>query len=139
MTDSKTRLSKITVMLHWIVGISILILIPMGLYMVKMENYDLYAIHASIGSILLLFILFQVIGRMKKGWLQPISDKNSNKQKIAKFVKWVLFVTAILFPISGILMSIAGGSGLYIFGIELFSANVNPQDPYEMIPLNEIK
>ncbi len=137
MKDTKIKLSRLTIILHWSIGLCILALIQMGIYMVKIEDFDLYAIHSSIGSILLMVIIFQIIGRIKKGWLPPLSDKKTVKQKVAKIVKWVLFFTALLFPISGILMSVAGGSGLYIFGTELFSANVNPQNAYEMIPLNE--
>lgn len=137
MTDNKTKLLRTTIILHWIIGISILVLIPMGIYMIEVEDYDLYAIHSSIGTVLFLLVLFQVIGRIKKGWLPSLSNKNSTKQKFAKFIKLILFITALLFPISGVIMSVAGGSGLYIFGIELVSANVNPQNVYEMIPLNE--
>jgi len=137
MKDTKTKLSSATIILHWFVGVSIFILIPMGLYMVKIEDYDLYALHSSLGTILFFFILFQIINRVRNGWLQPLNNKKTGKQFIAKIVKWVLFTLAVLYPLSGIIMSIAGGFGLYVFGFELSPAHINPENTYEMIPLNE--
>lgn len=58
-------------------------------------------------------------------------------EKTAKAVHWILIVGTALFPISGLMMSVAGGNGLGVFGIELIARNPNPDNPARALPLNE--
>ena len=49
MSDSRVKLSCVSVALHWIVGISIIMLVAVGVYMTDYKVYALYPIHKSVG------------------------------------------------------------------------------------------
>ena len=137
MRDTKEKFSTLTVALHWIVGVTIIALIAVGIYMESYEVYALYDIHKSIGIIILAFVLTRVIWRMQNGWPIPAGDYSTIEHVMAKIVHWVLIIGTLLLPISGMLMSGAGGHGLDIFGLELLAGNPDPNNPEEVIPLNE--
>ncbi|MGY0400274.1 MAG: cytochrome b, partial [Ostreibacterium sp.] len=119
MKDSYKRLSHLTISLHWLVGLTIIGLIAVGLYMSENEVYALYPIHKSLGMIIFVFILLRILWRIKNGWIEDIGDKPW-ENKLARIIHWVLIIGTLLFPISGIVMSGAGGKGLSIFSWELF-------------------
>jgi len=116
--------SKATIILHWIVGLSIIALIAVGLYMSEYEVGALYPIHKSIGIILFVFILLRVYNRAKKGWPSEIGEVKSWEYKLSKIVLWTLLIGTILFPISGMMMTGAGGHGISVFGLDLLAANI---------------
>lgn len=110
-------------------------LIGVGLYMSENEVWYLYPIHKSIGVILFAFILYRVIRRAKRGWPQPASDYKSHEIILSKLVHWVLLIGTVMFPISGMMMSGAGGHGIKVFGLELLASNYNAAG--ETVALNE--
>ncbi len=133
MSENLT-LTKTTIVLHWLVGLTIITLIAVGLYMSEYEVWDLYPIHKSIGMILFVFILYRFIRRMKRGWPQPVGQYKGYEIILSKVVHWVLIIGTILFPISGMISSGAGGHGLSIFGLELLASNYDASG--EAIALN---
>lgn len=70
MSDSKTKLSCVTVALHWVVGITMIVMLAVGLYMTDFEVYALYPIHKSVGMIVFVTILARVVWRIKQGWAE---------------------------------------------------------------------
>lgn len=132
---SDLTLTKTTIVLHWLVGIFIIVLIAVGLYMSEYEVFDLYPIHKSIGIILFVFILYRVIRRMKRGWPKPVSQYQKHEIILSKIIHWVLIIGTLMFPISGMMMSGAGGHGLSVFGLEILASNYNAAG--EAIALNE--
>jgi len=136
MRDTKEKLSMTSVALHWVIGLSILTLMTVGVYMTDYEVHALYPLHKSIGSLIFLVILFRVIWRMINGWPESTANYKKWEMNLARFVQWILITATVLIPISGLLMSSMGGYGLQIFGAELLAANPSPDDPYKMIPLN---
>ena len=128
-------LSRTTTVLHWLVGISIMVLIGVGLYMKENEVFSLYPIHKSIGIILFVFILIRVINRIKNGWPEPVNQYQKHEVLLSKLVHWVLIIGTVMFPISGMLMSGAGGHGLAVFGFELLASNYDAAG--EAIAINE--
>ena len=136
MRDTKEKLSMTSVALHWIVGLTILTLIPVGVYMTDYEVYELYPLHKSIGMLIFLVILFRVVWRMINGWPESAANYKAWEMNLARFVQWVLIIGTVLIPISGMVMSAMGGYGLHIFGVELLASNPSPDNPYKMIPLN---
>lgn len=98
------------------------------------EVYRLYGIHKSIGAILFIFILWRVVWRMMNGFPKPVSNYSKAEQVLAKVVHWVLIIGTVLYPLSGLMMSVLGGHGLEIFGLELIGSNIVNGEP---IPTNE--
>ena len=64
--DTRTRLSPITITLHWVVGIMMITLIAVGIYMENTENHALYPWHKSFGVLILVFVVARIGWRMKK-------------------------------------------------------------------------
>lgn len=125
MHDTKTQLSKATIILHWIVALTIIFLLFIGMKMTMGEEpiFSLYPIHKSIGTLILMVILIRVYWRIINGWLKPVQQPNKVEHTIARTVQWILITASVLMPISGIMMSAFGGYGVSVFGLELFASN----------------
>lgn len=136
MSDTKEKLSAVTVALHWVVGLSIISMIAVGVYMTDYEEYALYPIHKSVGMLLFVVILCRVIWRIKQGWPEAASNYKAWEHTLSKIVHWLLIIATIILPVSGMLMSGLGGYGLAIFGWELLAATPNPDEVGKMIPIN---
>lgn len=134
--DTKNNLSWLTLFLHWIIAFTIIGLIGLGLVMTNFEQYDYYDTHKSIGIILVGFIVLRVAWRIKQGWPVPVSNYDKREILIAKIIHWVLIVSTVLMPITGMIFSGATGHGFGIFGLEILHENIDPSNPEKTIPLN---
>ena len=137
MADTKEKLSKITVAVHWLVGVTIICMPAVGIYMEENEVYALYPIHKSVGALIFMVILARVVWRISQGWPQPVSQYKQWEQLLSKIVHYVLLIGSVIIPLSGIMMSAGGGHGLQVFGLEVIATNPDPLDPQKMLPLNE--
>lgn len=137
MRDTKHKLTPVTVALHWLVGISFILVLAVGFFMANTETYSLYPLHKSFGALLFFFIVLRVVWRTMNGWPVPLKDNNKFELMAAKFVHWVLIIGTLLMPLSGMTMSAAGGRGVFIFGWQLFAANPDPSAPGKVIALNK--
>ena len=117
------KLSNRTKILHAIIGISMILLLIIGIYMSENEVFALYPIHKSVGVIVFIFALFRIFTRIKEGWPKPIGNASTLQMVMAKLVHWGLIVLTALYPASGMMMSGGGGHGIYIFGVELLASN----------------
>ncbi len=134
MNKENQKMTGMTIFLHWLIGLSIITLIAVGLYMSEYEVWDLYPIHKSVGIILFVFILYRVIRRLMRGWPEPVSQYAKHEIILSKIIHWVLLIGTLMFPISGMMMSGAGGHGIAVFGFELLASNYNAAG--EAIALN---
>ncbi len=135
MKDTKSQLSNLTIALHWVVGLSIIVLIIVGIYMSENEVFELYPIHKSIGVLIFFVIVVRVYWRFVNGWLQPVRDYKAIEHTLAKIVHWALIIATVVMPISGFIMSGAGGYGVSVFGLEIIAAQFDPVAK-EAIPHN---
>lgn len=134
--DTKEKLSPITISLHWIVGLTIITLLGIGIYMANTHTYALYPIHKSVGVCIFAIILLRIIWRIKNGWPEPASNYKKVEQILSKIMHYVLLVGSAVIPLSGMMMSGLGGHGIHVFGLELVARNPNPEDPSKVIPIN---
>lgn len=118
--DTHNKLSPLSIALHWIVGLTMIFLLFTGIYMSQAEIYSLYPLHKSIGFLILFFVIARVVWRIINGWPTPASEMSSSQQKLAKGVHWLLIIATVLMPVSGMLMSVTGGHGLDLFGLQIF-------------------
>lgn len=135
MKDTKEKLSTLTISLHWIVGVTIIMLAMSGVYMSQTVAYDIYPIHKSFGVLIFGVIVIRVYWRFVNGWLKPVNTPNKIEHKIAQIVHWVLIIAMVVMPISGFIMSGAGGFGVSVFGLEIVAAQFDPIAK-EFIPHN---
>ena len=136
MPDSKQHLSRLSIALHWLIGLTIITMMSVGIFMESYEVMFLYPLHKSFGVIIFLFIVIRIVMRLANGWPPPVTEYPAWEQKLAKLVHWVLLIATLLFPISGMMMSGAGGHGIAVFGFELVAKNVDPNDIEKVLPLN---
>ncbi|MGL6312654.1 cytochrome b [Vibrio sp. WXL103] len=119
-------LSKPTVVLHWLVALAFIGVFGLGLYMVDLprspDKFELYAIHKSVGLLILFVAAARIIWRLKEGAIQPASSLPAWQEKLGKAVHGILMLATIAMPLSGILMSIGGGRAIELFGLELIAA-----------------
>jgi cytochrome b561 len=127
MKDLKNKLSPITIGLHWIIALVVMALMCLGWYMSEFQTYDLYDIHKSIGVLIFILILLRVVWRLKQGFPEPLSQTKKIELALAKIVHWVLLIGTLLFPISGMITSGAGGHDVAIFGLEFLPENPDPE------------
>jgi cytochrome b561 len=137
MQDTKSKLSATTVALHWIIALTIIGLIAVGLYMKETETLALYPLHKSVGVIIALFILARIVWRIKQGWPEPASDYARHEQLLSKTIHWVLIIGMVLMPISGMMLSGYGGYGIAVFGFELVPNNFIFEPEFKVIPFNK--
>ncbi len=134
MRDTKQRLSRTTILLHWLVGLGMIALIGVGIFMAQNEAYDIYPIHKSIGIILFIFILWRVIWRIINGFPESVGNYSAIEKILSKLVHWILLIGSLMYPISGMMMSAMGGYGAAIFGLQLIAPNIVDGRP---APINE--
>ena len=135
--DTANRLDHITILLHWLIAITIIGLIALGLYMTHFELYDYYDMHKSIGIILSGIILVRVVWRIKQGWPVPASNNGKNELFLAKITHWLLITSSVLMPITGMISSGATGHGFGIFRLAMLKENIDPFNPEKTIPLSQ--
>ncbi|CAC9554073.1 Cytochrome B561 [uncultured Gammaproteobacteria bacterium] len=126
MRDTKEKLSTLTITLHWIVGLSVIILAVIGVYMSENKAFELYPIHKSIGVLTFAFIVARIYWRFINGWLEPVSTYKAIEHNLARIIHWVLIIAIVVMPISGFIMSGAGGHGVSVFGLEIIAAQFDP-------------
>ena len=66
--DSHNKFATTTVILHWLVGITIIGLLATGIYMTENNVYELFSWHKAFGFLVLIVAIARVIWRMKNGW-----------------------------------------------------------------------
>ncbi|WP_070963959.1 cytochrome b [Vibrio sonorensis] len=122
---SKHTLSRQTIALHWLTALSFIAIFALGLYVVDLprgpEKGQLIGLHKSLGTIFLFLAMIRAIWRLKEGAISPAAIAPVWQQVIAKFVQFILLIATLAMPISGIAMSVGGGRGLDIFGVDIVS------------------
>lgn len=134
--DTPSKLSPLTVLLHWLIGLTILGMLAVGVYMTEFEVFALYGWHKSIGVLIFFVILLRVIWRMRNGWPTAVGEPRPVEHFLARTVHWLLIIGTVLMPVSGFAMSALGGHGVDVFGLELVARNPDPADPSKALPYN---
>lgn len=134
--DTSKKLSPYTIALHWLVAISSIGLIGLGLYMVNKEAWHLYHWHKSIGLLVFGVIIVRVIWRLKNGLPQPVRPFSRLEHLGAMAAHWLLLLCTLAMPLFGMLYSGASGHGFGIFSLALFPENPDPAKPGQVIPFS---
>lgn len=121
MVEKYSLLLRIT---HWVMAVLILGLIAIGYYMVDLprehpDKWTYYGWHKSFGVIVLVLFIERVVAR----YLSAIPEKPEALSAVqwlaAKVVHALLYVCMLLVPLSGYVMSDAGGYGVKVFGVAM--------------------
>ncbi|OEF25487.1 cytochrome b [Vibrio rumoiensis] len=123
---NNNKLSSPTIWFHWLTGLAFLTVLGIGLsfdYIPKGPSKgELMGIHKSLGVIVFVIATLRIIWRFKEGPITSLSAQQTWQDKAAKGIHHLLLLSTVLMPISGIVMTIAGGRNLSVFGAEVISA-----------------
>lgn len=124
--DSRTQLSKMTVLLHWGIAFAIIGMLAFGMYLEELprspEKGELMAIHKSLGVLLLILASFRFIHRLIHKMPPPVEPLTAMQEKVALATHGFLLLATLFMPISGIMMTLGGGRSLDVFGVQLIAA-----------------
>ncbi|WP_040890317.1 cytochrome b [Vibrio ezurae] len=125
MSSEPKKLSHITILMHWLTGLAFMGVFIVGLILAEMERGPdksmLMGYHKSIGALILIVAALRIVWRLKEGKLPSLGNSPQWQEKIAHAVHGILMLATIAMPISGIVMSAAGGRAVDIFGWEIIS------------------
>lgn len=119
--NSKEGYGWITIVIHWLMAISIFFMFGLGLYMVELTYYDAWykgslSLHKSLGLILLALLVFRIFWRVTNIKPQELSGKKWEQQS-AHFMHQGLYLFMLLLMVSGYLISTADGRAIVVFDL----------------------
>ncbi len=110
---------------HWTIAILIFILLMVGFYMTALEpspqKFQIYALHKSLGILVLMLAVARITWRLSMPQPQSLATHKDWEKKLASFTHFCLYAAMIAMPVTGILMSWAGGFPVGFFGLDLES------------------
>ena len=123
---------KSIITLHWLIAIIVFILIVLGLNMVDIERGTperafYYNLHKSFGLTLLLLMIARIFFRIKFKAPPLPSNVSLFQQTVARASHFILYLSLVLMPLSGLIASQFTKYGVHYFGLfkipPLFSQN----------------
>lgn len=121
MMDSRNQLSALTVVLHWVIAAAIIGMIIFGLSVEGMkpsnQKWQLLALHASIGTVVLVFGAWRLVRRFKIGFFEELGPDHPLQRKLAYAAHIFLLLATVIMPISGIVGNVASAHPFEVFGV----------------------
>ena len=108
-------------LLHWIVGLTIIIMLCVGFYMSSLEpspeKSEMYGLHKATGVIVLALVTLRFSWRLIN--IIPGLPKTMHKLEETgyKFGIKLMYILMFLMPSSGILMSLFSGKAIPVYGM----------------------
>ncbi len=107
--------------LHWVMALMIISLLAVGIYMHELPKEDalkptLYILHKASGMVVLFLVLVRLLWRLTH---KPpsLNRYSSLVKKAATISHFALYVLMFAIPLSGFLMSTAGGHAVSFYGL----------------------
>ncbi len=121
MTDTREKFSSLTIALHWIIGLTIVGLVALGIYMADLPRSEfrswLYGWHKVIGTTVLMVAALRILWRWRNGMPAPAANFPEWQRKLARSVQLVLLLATVALPVTGALYSYGGGFGVPVLGL----------------------
>lgn len=108
-------------LLHWVIALMVLVMIPVGVYMVRRglaTNFDavtnqLYTAHKTFGALILLLMIARIAVRFSHGTPAPEPSLNRLQVIAAESVHGLIYLALLVIPVLGWLgVSAYGARGL---------------------------
>lgn len=120
MSGVKTQYDPVARLLHIVMALIMIGMLALGLYMADLapspDKWKFYGIHKSIGMIALFLIGLRILWRGIHQPPAPLTTQQWWEIKLAKLVHILLYIGMIVMPVSGYVMSAAGGHPISVFG-----------------------
>ncbi len=126
LKNDSVQYGTLSRLLHWLMALMIIVLIGVGIYMADLPDdtaeqkeyaFQFFALHKSFGVLALALIIVRL------AWLRlspapALPEVFEGKEKIiVKALQGLLYLLMVLMPLSGYLMSNAGGYPINFFGL----------------------
>jgi len=126
LKNSTTDYGSFSKTLHWLMALIILTLIGVGIYMAELPTdtaeqkqyaFQFYGLHKSFGVVILALIVLRLVWiRISPAPALP-SVFAPKERAVVKALQGLLYLLMIVMPLSGYLMSNAGGHPINFFGL----------------------
>lgn len=121
LKNSAHTYGSVAKVFHWFLFLMLTFSIVMGNILAAMpkgaEKLQASGMHKSFGVILLILILLRLAWRLINETPEPADGTTGVQAFLAKAMHWILYILMFAQPLSGILMSQAGGFPVSFFGI----------------------
>ncbi|MEE4188101.1 MAG: cytochrome b [Roseobacter sp.] len=121
LKNSSTAYGNVAKTFHWLLFAFLTFAIVMGNLLAAMpkgaEKLQASGLHKSFGAILLMLILLRLLWRLVNERPRLPEDITAAEAFLANGMHWVLYILMLAQPLSGILMSQAGGFPVSFFGL----------------------
>lgn len=119
--NTKNSFGLIAKAFHWVLAILILWLLSVGFAMVGIppgpDKLWVYALHKSFGILILVLMIGRLLWRQISPRPGPLPTHKAWEDGLAKIVHFALYACILLMPLSGWVMSSAGGFPAEFFGL----------------------
>lgn len=118
--NTANRFGHISVLIHWLVALTVYGMFALGLWMVTLGYYDVWyhqapEIHKSIGTLLFIVMVVRVVWRFVSPPPKPLASYSRFTRVSAILAHLALYVVLFSILISGYLISTADGQPISVF------------------------
>lgn len=120
MLDTRAKLSHATIAFHWLIGLLMIGMVVFGLMLdeIPKEARGYWVgLHKSMGVAVLALAALRIGWRWRNGFPLAVAAAKSWEKLLVAGTHWLLLAATVLMPVSGLLMSIAGGRPTNVFGL----------------------
>ncbi len=114
------RYNKVSIALHWLIGLMIFCAFPLGLYMADLplspQKLQYYSWHKWAGVSIFFLVMIRILWRTWHKPPPPVTMPNWQRLA-AEAVHYLLYACMVIVPLSGWLMSSAKGFQTVWFGV----------------------
>ena len=117
-----SQYSLTSILNHWIIGSIFLAMLIFGFYLAyadipRADKGALMFWHKSIGATFIILALWRLIWRLYQGFPKDVSEMPQWQKLSARITHWLLLLSLLIMPASGIAMNLFGGRDLNIFNL----------------------
>jgi len=139
MTDTRAKLSPVSVGLHWVIGLTMIGMVFFGLYLGELHCPDgdtvcktsksgLTALHKSIGVLVLVFATWRLVRRLRIGMLANVGAYAAWETMLSKVVAGFLLFATLALPLTGVVMTIYAARPIEVFGVPVLPQLIAARD-----------
>jgi cytochrome b561 len=119
LKNTDTSYGSLSKLFHWVVALLIIGLLIVGNIMTDMDKgelrYTVYGLHKATGMLVLALVIARICWRVIN--VQPKHDIARWQKIVSHIVHYALYAFMILMPLSGWLLSSAGGHPIRFYGL----------------------
>lgn len=120
LKNSASHYGLISVVLHWLVALTVFALFAVGFWMVDLSYYNQWYRtapywHKSIGILLAMVMIFRLLWRAVSPPPSPLRSHRNWEKRVAALVQFFLYVGIFVLVLSGYLISTEDGRAIAVF------------------------